>query len=298
MSENQRLLMRLHPVTILCYIAAVMGIAMFCMNPVVQGCSLLGACIFLWMVSGRIAWRRIPFFLCFCLVMAAINPLFYHNGMTVLFYLNGNRITLEAVRYGLCMACMLGSVFLWCLSLPGIFTGDRVQCLLGTVSPKAALVCSMTLRFLPMYVRQMEKTKAQQRLLGLYKEDTLIDRLKGNLKVFAAATTWAFEHSMQTADSMQARGYGACRRTQYRRQRFQWMDAALCAGIAALSTTTVIFIKYGSVSMRFYPATDALPVGAESMAAYGCYAVICLSLPLLMIVARINNRRLRNNGFQ
>lgn len=287
MSENERLLVRLHPFTTLCYITASMGIAMFCMNPVLQGCSLLGAGVFLWMVSGHIVWRRIPGFLCFCLVMAAVNPLFYHNGVTVLFYLNGNRITLEAVRYGLCMACMLGSVFLWCLSLPRIFTGDRVQCLLGAVSPKAALICSMTLRFLPMYVRQMEKTRAQQRLLGLYRENALPDRLKGNLKVFAAATTWAFEHSMNTADSMQARGYGTRRRTQYRRQRFKPVDAALCAVIAVLSAAAVIFIKCGRVSMHFYPITDALPLDAESVTAYVCYAAICLSLPFLMAAAQI-----------
>lgn len=295
MSENQRLLMRLHPVTILCYISVSMGIAMFCMNPVMQGCSLLGAGIFLWMVSEHIVWQRIPVFLCFCLVMAAVNPLFYHNGVTVLFYLNGNRITLEAVRYGLCMSSMLGSVFLWCLSLPGIFTGDRVQCLLGAVSPKAALVCSMTLRFLPMYVRQMEKTKEQQRLLGLYRENALLDRLKGNLKVFAAATTWAFEHSMHTADSMQARGYGTCRRTQYHRQRFKRTDAALCTAIAVLAVTTVIFIKRGKAAMQFYPITDALPLGTESMTAYVCYAVICLSLPFLMAAARIKNHAAGRN---
>lgn len=292
MLENQRLLMRLHPITTLCYMAAVLGIAMFCMNPVVQGCSFLGACILLRMMSERIAWRRVPAFVLFCAVIALINPLFYHNGATVLFYLNGNRITLEAVRYGVCTACMLGGVFLWCRSLPQMFTGDRVLCLLGAISPKAALICSMTLRFLPMYARQMEKTKAQQRILGLYRENTLIDRIRGSLKVFAAVTTWALEHSMHTADSMQARGYGTCKRTQYRRWRFGRLDALLCSVIAAFTITVVIGMGQGSVFMRFYPVTDAVPFEAESILVYVSYAALCLSLPTALCVMRIKRMRM------
>lgn len=286
MQENKRLLMRLHPITTLCYMTAVLGIAMFCMNPVMQGCSLICACIFLRMLSERIVWRRVPKFMLFFVVIAVINPLFYHNGATVLFYLNGNRITLEAVRYGICTACMFSGVFLWCRSLSKIFSSDRILCLLGAVSPKASLVCSMTLRFLPMYARQMEKTKAQQRLLGLYRENTLIDRIRGNMKVFAAVTTWALEHSMHTADSMQARGYGACRRTQYRRWRFGRLDAALCGWMLLLLIAIVIEINRGSVSMRFYPVTDAIPLGAESLFVYLCYAAVCFALPAAFCVLR------------
>lgn len=286
MSESQRLLMRLHPITNLCYMSAVMGIAMFSMNPMIQGCSIVSACVLLRILSERIAWKRIPVFLFFCGVIAMLNPLFYHNGVTVLFYLNGNRITLEAVRYGLCTACMIGGVLLWCCSLSRMFTGDRVQCLLGTISPKAALICSMTLRFLPTYVRQMEKTRAQQQILGLYKERTLIDRIRGNLRVFAAVTTWAFEHSMHTADSMQARGYGARRRTQYRKQRFGRLDAVLCAIIAVLFITVVVELGRGSITMRFYPVTDTLPIGVESIFTYVCYMAVCMTLPVMLIAAR------------
>ncbi|MCM1104549.1 MAG: energy-coupling factor transporter transmembrane protein EcfT [Clostridium sp.] len=287
MSENQRLLMRLHPVTILCYLAAASGIAMFCVNPVVQGISVIAAWILMRMLSVRIVWRRVPVLIFFLAAAALINPLFYHNGVTVLFYLNGNRITMEALRYGICTACMLCGVFLWCRSLSQLFSSDRILCLLGAVSPKAALVCSMTIRFLPMYVRQMEKTKAQQRILGLYRENTLIDRIRGSLKVFAAVTTWALEHSMHTADSMQARGYGARKRTQYRRWRFGWMDAALCSGVFLLLITIVIEMGRGSVSMRFYPVTDAIPLRVGSIITYVCYAAICLSLPAVLCVSRL-----------
>lgn len=295
MPKNIRLLMRLHPITTLCYMTAVLGIAMFCVNPVIQGASLICACIFLRMLSERIVWRRVPAFVLFCAVIAGINPLFYHNGVTVLFYLNGNRITLEAVRYGLCMACMIGGVFLWYRSLSQMFSSDRILCLLGTVSPKAALVCSMTLHFLPMYARQMEKTKAQQRLLGLYKENTLIDRIKGSLKVFAAVTTWALEHSIHTADSMQARGYGAHKRTQYRQWRFKKLDAVLCGAMIALLITIVIKINRGSISMRFYPVTDAIPFGMESVLTYLCYVAVCLSLPVVLCVLRLRHKR-RKSG--
>lgn len=42
----------------------------------------------------------IAFYVSMFLLVAVTNPLFSHNGVTPLFYLNGNPVTLEAFVYG------------------------------------------------------------------------------------------------------------------------------------------------------------------------------------------------------
>ncbi len=287
--REESVLNRLHPLTTALYFAAVMGIAMFAVNPVIRLCSFLCAALFMRTFGAGMRQSGIPGFVGFLAVAALVNPLFYHNGATVLFYLNGNRITLEAVRYGIGSALMLGGVLLWCQSLSSVFGSDHMLCLLGGISPKAALICSMSLRFFPMYARQMKKTKEQQRLLGLYGENTLIDRIRGTLTVFAAVTTWALEHSMNTADSMQARGYGSRRRTQYRRWRWRGRDALLTGVILGLTGAALAGIAAGCIRMDFYPVTDPVPMRAGSVAVYLCYAGVCSSLP---VYAGIERRRI------
>ena len=49
-----------------------------------------------------------------CLLMMVINPLFSHEGATMLFYLkDGNPVTLESILYG------VGSVLCWPAWYPG-----------------------------------------------------------------------------------------------------------------------------------------------------------------------------------
>ena len=43
---------------------------------------------------------RIGFYVPLFLLVAVTNPLFSHNGVTPLFFLNGNPVTLEALLYG------------------------------------------------------------------------------------------------------------------------------------------------------------------------------------------------------
>ncbi|MBR7162258.1 MAG: hypothetical protein IKD07_07570 [Clostridia bacterium] len=98
---------QLNPFVLLCYFAAAAGISMFSMNPVIQALSLLGALSFFFVRNaGKKTGMHLP--LCLMALLAALlNPLFTHNGATVLFILNGNPVTAEACFYGAITAIML-----------------------------------------------------------------------------------------------------------------------------------------------------------------------------------------------
>lgn len=286
-----RYLERLHPVTIALLILGAAFPAMFCMNPIMQLISGMGAGILYAVLRSKKKTGRPYTFLAFFLLVIVIQLLFNHNGKTVLFYVNQNRITLETLIYGGVTALMLASVLLWCRNLSLLMTSDRMYCLIGRFSQKMALIFSMTLQFVPRFHGQMKKIRAQQRLLGLYGEKTLIDRIRAESIVFLATVTWAFEHSMDTADSMQARGYGTGKRTQYTEFRMRLWDWILGVTAAALFTVTMVSYAGGDMAVEYYPGfrmqgITASPNAFRMLSGYGAYLMLGMLLPGYVLIKK------------
>ena len=99
-----------HPAVNLCFFAVAIGLTMFLMHPVFLAISLVCSGAYLWYLQGaRGFWRQVGFLVPVLVFTAALNPLFNHEGVTVLFYLkNGNPVTLEALCFGLASAVLMG----------------------------------------------------------------------------------------------------------------------------------------------------------------------------------------------
>lgn len=100
----------LHPAVSFTYFAAVIGMTLACMHPVLSPLSFLGAAAFLVCLKG---WKSLlgtmRFLLPMMLVIVVANPLFNHRGVTMLFMLFDQWITLEAIGYGAVSALSVGS---------------------------------------------------------------------------------------------------------------------------------------------------------------------------------------------
>lgn len=271
-----RLFADYNPIPVFIYFLAVTLTAMFCMNPVVLLLSLLGALSMFIARNGRRGWRFHLFILAAFVITALINPIFYHNGATVLAVVNDNPVTLEAVLYGVFAAVMLASVIYWFRSFSQIMTGDRLLYLFGSVSPKLALLLSMTLRYIPLFGAQTKKVNRAQRALGLYKDDNVVDSVRGGSRVLSVMVTWGLENGIITADSMAARGYGTGRRTYFSLYRFRKSDAALLAATLALSAVTLCAVAAGALDFSYYPRIDGIPSSPMAVAAYISYGMLAL----------------------
>ena len=81
-----------HPIINFVYFVLVIGYSMFIMHPVFLGLSCMGGMAYYiylkkWKVLKTALWMMLPVFL----ISAAINPLFNHQGVTLIMYLkNGN----------------------------------------------------------------------------------------------------------------------------------------------------------------------------------------------------------------
>jgi len=232
---------------------------MFTMNPVLLGISLLGAVCFLAIISrAREFFSDLAFYLPMFLLITFTNPLFSHNGVTPLFFLNDQPVTFEAVCCGAAIAGMLTAVILWSKCFYKMTSSEQFLYLFGRLAPKLSLVLSMALRFVPLLKAQGKRIHRVQKTLGLYTSESRVDRIRGALRVFSALITWSLENALDTADSMKARGYGLKGRTSFSLFRFHSRDGILLVGIAAALCIVLAGVGRGAADFHYYPEISEL----------------------------------------
>ena len=90
-----------HPIVNITYFIAVLLFSMFFMHPIFLGIAFISAYTYSFVQKGRDALQfNIIYMLPMLVFMAILNPIFNHEGVTILFYLkSGNPITLESIIY-------------------------------------------------------------------------------------------------------------------------------------------------------------------------------------------------------
>lgn len=248
-----------HPFALFCYFAAVLLTGMFVWHPLILLESLLGGVLLLSIIERRRAFLSdLGFFLPLFFMVAVTNPLFSHNGVTPLFFLNGNPVTREALFYGAAIGCMVIGVLLWCRCGNLLFTSDRLMYLTGRLLPRLSLVFSMVLRFVPLFRQKRRQVMQAQKAMGLYSAESYAERLRSVFRVYSALFGWALEHAMETAGSMKARGYGLPGRTNFHLYSWTRRDVTLLALTGLLLLLTVSGTVSGALRYDFYPAMDSV----------------------------------------
>ena len=270
-----------HPAVNLCFFAAAIGLSMFLMHPVFLTVSIHCAGAYLWYLQGgRGVVRQVGYLLPVLLFTAMLNPLFNHEGTTVLFYLsNDNPVTLEALCFGVASAVLMGASIIWFNCCNAVFTTDKIIYLFGHIIPSLSLLISMTLRFVPRFKAYLQATIQVQK--AMRPPTTRLDTLKQAFTAFSATVSWAMEQSIVTADSMKSRGYGASGRTAYAIYTFERRDGLTLALIALLCLGTVLPWAMGWVQWSFYPAMTGELLGGRQMISYLSFLGLCL-MPLII----------------
>jgi len=232
---------------------------------------------------GARIWRDCGFYLFLFILIVGTSPLFSHSGETVLFSLNGKPVTAESFCYSGSVAVMIIAAVFWCKCLGSVFSSDKIIYLLGRVLPKAALLLSMALRFVPLLKRQFHEIQSAQKALGLYASDSMKDRLTGAFSVLGCLLTWAFENAVNVADSMRARGYGGKKRTNFSIYRFEVRDALLSAAGVGVCAVFFVGAAAGLFEFYYYPVLGSLRLtGAETILWFA--AALFMALPSLIQV--------------
>ena len=273
-----RILEKAHPLCSFMYLLAVLGITIFTRHPIMLAASAVGAALLLILSEkGRLAaWMPL-----IVVASAVTNPIFSHNGATVLFFAGDMPITLEAILYGADFGLMLAASVGWSFAAVKYITSDKYIWLFGRILPSAGLVLSCALRLVPLFIRRGRDFAAAQQA----------DTIRGSLKAFSASVGYSAEEAMTSADSMRARGYGTARRTSYSLYRFGGRECMQLSVVILLGGCSAALMLAGAGDFGFYPEISVLACDAQNLCLYVVFAALAM-LPCSVVVYE-NVRRMR-----
>lgn len=272
-------LMEYHPMVQFVFFAAVLAGTMTLRHPVAQLLSLVGGLLYILLTEGRAAIGFVlRFALPLLLVAALINPMFSHEGVTILTYLpSGNPLTLESLLYGLSSGLMLATVLLWFRSLQRVMTSEKFVYLFGRLLPALALMLSMTLRLIPLFAKRFRLVREAQQGLGVQEEASLLRRLRGAIRELSIMITWSLENAIDTADSMKGRGYGLPGRTAFSIYRWEERDRAALAWVLGAAGYVLLGGLAKGLAFYYFPMLQMAAVTPLTVSFLVVYAALVLT---------------------
>lgn len=273
-----------HPFINLIYFAFVIGFSLALTHPLAQGIALVCAIIYAISINGK---KSFGFLLKYCLPMvlltAFINPAFNHEGTTTLLYFpNGNPLTLESILYGFSAGAMIITTLMWFSSFNRVMTTDKFIYLFGKVIPALSLVLSMSLRFVPKFKSQMQTVTEAQRSIGRdVSSGSLWQRTKTAILIFSIMITWSLENAIETADSMKSRGYGLKGRTTFSIYRFDKRDKGALVWLCICGLFLIIGTILKAFNFRYFPDIRYAAFDMTTIPFYLIYFALCITPVIL-----------------
>ena len=266
----------LHPICIFTYFVSVILLVLLCMNPVVMMAACTGALFFLLQLEKEKAVSWLKVILPMILFIALANPLFNHRGVTRLFKVFNQWLTLEALCYGITAALSLAALVLWFACYQQVMTSDKFLYLFGKIAPATALLISMALNLVPKLQGQLRLIQECQEMMYPGNQTTF-DKLKKAIRNVSTLLGWSLENTVEQADSMKARGYGIKRRTTFHLFRFESKDAEFMVLLILLAGSCMLARVLGYGTMEFYHRMDSLFENIGELVFYIMFlALVCV----------------------
>ncbi len=281
-----------HPLVNLIYFVFVIGVTMLSNDPWFTALTLVFAWVYSYMLKGKKALKQnLAFTIPILIIMTLVNAIFVHNGATILFYISDLRITLEAFTYGVVSAMMLSAVLIWFSCFSEIMTSDKLIYVFGKARPVMGLTLSMIFRFIPLLRERFREIQMGQKAMGRADEQGFMGKARQFIKEVSILISWSLESSIETADSMEARGYGLKGRTSFHLFRFDTRDTIMTVistvpGIICLAAAVM-----GKTDIYYYPMITFGEMGLFKLAALVSY-IILLAIPVFTDIKGIKKWQL------
>lgn len=257
---------------------------MFFMHPICLMISLVCGFSYSVLQKGKKAIKtNLIYMLPMMITMTLINPLFNHEGVSIIMHLpGGNPITFEAIIYGICASVMIFCVICHFSCYNEIMTSDKFIYLFGRIIPSLSLVLTMTFRFVPRFITQFKSVANTQRCIGndIFR-GSIIKRAKCLISIMSIMITWSLENAIETADSMKSRGYGEKSRTSFSNYKFDKRDKKALMCIFILGVYTFIGNLLGAVNFYYFPSIRATEISPYKISVFVSYFVLCL-IPIII----------------
>ena len=218
------------------------------------------------------------------LFITIFNTLFTHQGNAILFYINNNPITKEAISFGIFSGFMFASVLIWFSCFNRIVNGEMIMYLFSRISSFFGLLISMILRYIPLLKKRYTDISAGQRCMYQGQEQKGVVRLKTGLKKVSILTSWSLESSIESADSMAARGYGLKGRTSFVLYKMSLRDILMIGLVIFCGIMSIYFASAGKNEMIFYPVVKMPELTLKGVLS-GAWFLVLTFMPVITDVA-------------
>lgn len=274
-----------HPLVIFTYFIGVIGVSMTISYPLIIGISFAVAFFYSVLLKGsKVIKFNVLVSLGSVMFTTLFNTLFTHDGNSVLFYINANRITAEAMCYGAFSGMVIATVIIWFSSFNFIVNGEMIMYIFSRISSVFGLLISMILRYIPLLKVRYDEINMGQKCLGKMYDGKFIGRIKDITKKTSILIAWSLESSIESADSMAARGYGLKGRSSFSLYKASSRDYFLGI-IFILLIIAIIAVNIGfNIKMYFYPVIvvpkDSMAIFAEVLF-FGAISAIPILIDIL-----------------
>lgn len=269
-----------HPLVVMMYILSALVFTMLSYHPGWILTSLCIGSVYSIYLNGFHRYIKTLLYVCILFIIVVVmNPLFNHNGITIIFYLFDNPVTMEALMYGVASGGMLASILVWFTCYNALVTNEKFLYLFGKPMPTIALMLSMIIRLVPVTQHKMRAIRNAQQGMRTGQE-TRKQKIQRGIRISSILMSWSMEDCIETADSMKARGYGSTKRTSFSMFRWCFHDSVSFAIILLLIAVNA-YMVFTYMTFQYFPTFSGNVFSNVSMIGYGCYAVLLL-YPLLL----------------
>ena len=274
-----------HPAVPALYMVLTLGLTMFSMQPVLIALSLAGGLAYGFATRGTVrTLGALRWQLPVILIIALVNPLFSASGSTELFRIGMRAVYLESLVYGLCMGGLFVASVLWCEAAASMLEYDKVLALLGNAAPVIALMISMCMRLIPQFLRRGRTVLAVQDAIDMPGRKPA-DPVRSRLRASSVLMGWGMEDSLERADAMRSRGWGAVpRRATYARYWLGRSDVVALVGLALFGAVAVAVAWTATTQYSFYPQLSV-------PAPWQGYVVYAVWMALPCVLCAIDEKR-------
>jgi energy-coupling factor transport system permease protein len=260
------------------YFMMVLAFGMIYTHPVCLAISLLCAMNYSIYLNGKKALRFIMIYMLPMMIFTAlINPVFNHEGNTILNYLpDGNPLTLESIAYGIAAASMLVLTILWFSCFNTVMTSDKFVYIFGRLIPATSLILAISLRFVPRFRDQIKTISNAQKCVGRdVSNGNILQKARHGIKILSIMVTWTMENAIETADSMKARGYGLPGRTAFSIYYFERRDVLMLAFTLFVGIYIIAGVAIGGIYFRYFPSIKSNFMGVYGLSIFVAYLTFC-----------------------
>lgn len=227
---------KIHVVTAALLGLSLLIITFLCKNPIIL-MIIFSFCIFTMIYSGNIKKLKmgLKYFIPFSILAIVVNMIFVSQGNIILFYLFGEKFTLEALIYGVILSLKLLVVIYLFAITSIIIDSDMAASYFSSKIPKSTLTIMISLKIFPNMKNRIANLKEIYSIRGVdFESKKLIEKVKSNIPVLSVLLEDSLEGAFDIGEAAYVRGFLSGERSVYDKPKIEKKDYLLI--IASIAT--------------------------------------------------------------